>query len=137
MEEPKDYLRISCQLSSWSDRRSQPAPKKCVLIFIKGSSALASFYSLQGLFNTVQVFALILSTIGILALSLLLFTLTHPSLSPGRRTKSWGQMAEVISRDHVSDIHIFLTIYSFTMASDQIYWLSILPRHWSNPFSSF
>lgn len=31
---------------------------------LQGSSALASFYSLQGLFNTVQVFALILSTIG-------------------------------------------------------------------------
>lgn len=30
----------------------------------QGSSALASFYSLQGLFDTVQVFALILSTIG-------------------------------------------------------------------------
>jgi len=30
----------------------------------QGSSALASFYSLQGLVNTVQIFALILSTIG-------------------------------------------------------------------------
>jgi hypothetical protein len=29
----------------------------------QGSSALASFYSLQGLVNTVQVFALLLSTI--------------------------------------------------------------------------
>jgi hypothetical protein len=33
--------------------------------FSKGSSALASFYSLQGLVNTVQIFALILSTIGV------------------------------------------------------------------------
>jgi hypothetical protein len=32
---------------------------------VQGSSALATFYSLQGLTNTVQIFALILSTIGI------------------------------------------------------------------------
>ena len=30
----------------------------------KGSSAIAPFYSLQGLISTVQIFALILSTIG-------------------------------------------------------------------------
>ena len=36
-----------------------------VLIYmLQGSSALATFYSLQGLFNTVQIFALILSTLG-------------------------------------------------------------------------
>jgi len=35
-----------------------------LIIGRQGSSALASFYSLQGLVNTVQVFALILSTIG-------------------------------------------------------------------------
>lgn len=34
------------------------------MIDTQGSSALASFYSLQGLFNTVQIFALLLSTIG-------------------------------------------------------------------------
>ena len=31
---------------------------------VQGSSALATYYSLQGLFNTVQVFALLLSTVG-------------------------------------------------------------------------
>ena len=37
--------------------------------FSKGSSAIASFYSLQGLINTVQIFALILSTIGVVSIS--------------------------------------------------------------------
>lgn len=36
------------------------------MILLQGSSALAPFYSLQGVFNTFQIFALILSTIGML-----------------------------------------------------------------------
>lgn len=31
---------------------------------LQGSSALASFYSLQGLIDALQIFALILSTVG-------------------------------------------------------------------------
>lgn len=34
------------------------------LIFEKGSSAVAMFYSLQGIIDTVQIFALIISSIG-------------------------------------------------------------------------
>ncbi|PPQ62841.1 hypothetical protein CVT24_000535 [Panaeolus cyanescens] len=53
---------------SWRDRRSLLGTSINVLIGFLGSSALASFYSLQGLVNTVQIFALILSTIGKLPL---------------------------------------------------------------------
>ncbi|EFI28599.1 hypothetical protein CC1G_13626 [Coprinopsis cinerea okayama7 len=47
----------------WRDRKTLLRTSMNILIGFLGSSAIASFYSLQGLVNTVQVFALILSTI--------------------------------------------------------------------------
>ncbi|TFK30404.1 hypothetical protein FA15DRAFT_579807 [Coprinopsis marcescibilis] len=48
---------------TWRNRKTILRSTMNVAIGFLGSSALASFYSLQGLVNTVQVFALILSTI--------------------------------------------------------------------------
>ncbi|KAF9568432.1 hypothetical protein CPC08DRAFT_702456 [Agrocybe pediades] len=48
---------------AWRSRVSLLGGSVNFLIGVLGSSALASFYSLQGLINTVQIFALILSTI--------------------------------------------------------------------------
>ncbi|KDR84944.1 hypothetical protein GALMADRAFT_1322109 [Galerina marginata CBS 339.88] len=48
---------------AWRNRDSLLGGSTNFLIGFLGSSALASFYSLQGLINTVQIFALILSTI--------------------------------------------------------------------------
>ncbi|KAF9040576.1 hypothetical protein BJ165DRAFT_1549063 [Panaeolus papilionaceus] len=48
---------------SWRNRRALLGTSINILIGFLGSSALASFYSLQGLINTVQIFALVLSTI--------------------------------------------------------------------------
>ncbi|KAF5312519.1 hypothetical protein D9619_003561 [Psilocybe cf. subviscida] len=47
----------------WRNRSTILGGTINILIAFLGSSALASFYSLQGLINTVQIFALILSTI--------------------------------------------------------------------------
>lgn len=50
-------------LPFWRNRKTILGASLNVIIGFLGSSALASFYSLQGLVNTVQVFALLLSTI--------------------------------------------------------------------------
>ncbi|PFH54435.1 hypothetical protein AMATHDRAFT_19 [Amanita thiersii Skay4041] len=47
----------------WRNRKTILGATVNIMLGFLGSSALASFYSLQGLFNTVQIFALILSTI--------------------------------------------------------------------------
>ncbi|KAG6911998.1 hypothetical protein DXG01_000246 [Tephrocybe rancida] len=47
----------------WRNRKTLLSSTVNIVLGFTGSSALASFYSLQGLLNTVQVFALILSTI--------------------------------------------------------------------------
>ncbi|RDB29648.1 hypothetical protein Hypma_015565 [Hypsizygus marmoreus] len=47
----------------WRNRKNILGSAVNIVLGLTGSSALASFYSLQGLFNTVQIFALILSTI--------------------------------------------------------------------------
>ncbi|KAF9457057.1 hypothetical protein BDZ94DRAFT_1203376 [Collybia nuda] len=49
--------------SVWSNRTTILGSAANLIIGFMGSSAFASFYSLQGLFNTIQIFALILSTI--------------------------------------------------------------------------
>ncbi|TFY82650.1 hypothetical protein EWM64_g1361 [Hericium alpestre] len=48
----------------WRNRNSIFSALVDIALGITGSSALATFYSLQGLFNTLQLFALVLSTIG-------------------------------------------------------------------------
>ncbi|KAF5385209.1 hypothetical protein D9615_001490 [Tricholomella constricta] len=48
---------------AWRNRKTLLGSTVNAVLGFTGSSALASFYSLQGLFNTVQIFALILSTI--------------------------------------------------------------------------
>ncbi|KAF8641214.1 hypothetical protein AX17_000848 [Amanita inopinata Kibby_2008] len=47
----------------WRNRETILGATVNIMLGVLGSSALASFYSLQGLFNTVQIFALLLSTI--------------------------------------------------------------------------
>lgn len=49
---------------AWRNRKSILGSAVNLMLGFMGSSALSTFYSLQGLSNTVQVFALILSTIG-------------------------------------------------------------------------
>ncbi|TFK57131.1 hypothetical protein OE88DRAFT_1620976 [Heliocybe sulcata] len=49
--------------SFWRDRSSILSSLVNWVLDLMGSSALATFYSLQGLMNTVQIFALLLSTI--------------------------------------------------------------------------
>ena len=51
----------------------------------QGSSALASFYSLHGLFDTLQIFALVLNTVGTYHLEKLL----TPCLSFPCRFSLW------------------------------------------------
>ncbi|KAI0274852.1 hypothetical protein BC834DRAFT_814779 [Gloeopeniophorella convolvens] len=48
---------------AWRNRDSILGSLVSIALGVTGSSALATFYSLQGLFNTVQIFALILTTI--------------------------------------------------------------------------
>ncbi|KAF8642326.1 hypothetical protein AX16_009596 [Volvariella volvacea WC 439] len=48
---------------AWKNSKSILSGLVNVLLGVLGSSALAPFYSLQGLFNTVQIFALLLSTL--------------------------------------------------------------------------
>ncbi|OCH96097.1 hypothetical protein OBBRIDRAFT_787550 [Obba rivulosa] len=48
---------------SWRNRDSILSSLVSVAVGVTGSSVLASFYSLQGLFDTVQIFALVLNTI--------------------------------------------------------------------------
>ncbi|GLB36113.1 hypothetical protein LshimejAT787_0304010 [Lyophyllum shimeji] len=48
---------------AWRNRKTLLGATVNVVLGFTGSSALASFYSLQGLLNTIQIFALILSTI--------------------------------------------------------------------------
>ncbi|KAI0068240.1 hypothetical protein BV25DRAFT_1867258 [Artomyces pyxidatus] len=47
----------------WRNRNSIFSSLVSIALGITGSSALATFYSLQGLFNTLQIFALIMNTI--------------------------------------------------------------------------
>ncbi|KAI9511798.1 hypothetical protein F5148DRAFT_1315259 [Russula earlei] len=72
---PLDRLAILGRSLESLETNYKPKPvwRNCNLILggvvntvlgITGSSALATFYSLKGLFNTVQIFALILATIG-------------------------------------------------------------------------
>ncbi|KAF8078666.1 hypothetical protein FPV67DRAFT_71140 [Lyophyllum atratum] len=49
---------------AWRNRKTLLGSTVNIVLGFTGSSALASFYSLQGLLNTIQIFALILSTIG-------------------------------------------------------------------------
>lgn len=59
-----DDLEVnSTQAPFWRNRKTILGSATNAIIGVLGSSALASFYSLQGVFNTVQIFALILSTI--------------------------------------------------------------------------
>ncbi|KII93751.1 hypothetical protein PLICRDRAFT_101645 [Plicaturopsis crispa FD-325 SS-3] len=48
---------------AWRNRNSIFGSLSNILLGFTGSSALAAYYSVQGLFNTAQIFALILSTI--------------------------------------------------------------------------
>ncbi|KAI0052847.1 hypothetical protein FA95DRAFT_1579834 [Auriscalpium vulgare] len=48
---------------AWRNRNSIFSTLVNIALGITGSSALATFYSLQGLFNTIQMFALVLTTI--------------------------------------------------------------------------
>ncbi len=48
----------------WRNRQTILANAVNTVLGFTGSSALAAFYSLQGLANTLQIFALILSTVG-------------------------------------------------------------------------
>ncbi|THH16822.1 hypothetical protein EW146_g3878 [Bondarzewia mesenterica] len=48
---------------AWRNRNSVFGAIVSIVLGITGSSALVTFYSIQGLFNTVQLFALVLSTI--------------------------------------------------------------------------
>lgn len=50
-------------------------------LYLQGSSALASFYSLHGLLDTIQIFALILNTIGKVMSILFAFDLSYRNLS--------------------------------------------------------
>ncbi|KAM6498075.1 hypothetical protein JOM56_006023 [Amanita muscaria] len=50
-------------LPGWRNRKNIIGVTLTILVGILGSSILSTFYSLQGLFNTVQFFALLLSTI--------------------------------------------------------------------------
>ncbi|PBK70305.1 hypothetical protein ARMSODRAFT_885031 [Armillaria solidipes] len=49
--------------ASWRDRKTILGSAVGIVLGVTGSSALATYYSLQGLTNTVQIFALILNTI--------------------------------------------------------------------------
>ncbi|XP_006454307.1 hypothetical protein AGABI2DRAFT_197252 [Agaricus bisporus var. bisporus H97] len=59
-----DLEANSAVVALWRDRKSILGSGINVVIGVLGSSALAPFYDLRGVFNTVQIFALILSTIG-------------------------------------------------------------------------
>ncbi|KAG7450562.1 uncharacterized protein BT62DRAFT_884109 [Guyanagaster necrorhizus] len=50
--------------ASWKDRKTILGSAVGIVLGVTGSSALATYYSLQGLTNTVQIFALILNTIA-------------------------------------------------------------------------
>ncbi|KAJ2920362.1 hypothetical protein MD484_g194, partial [Candolleomyces efflorescens] len=58
-----DLESNNVKLPFWKNRKTILGSSLNVVIGFLGSSALASFYSLQGLVNTVQVFALLLGTI--------------------------------------------------------------------------
>jgi hypothetical protein len=62
----KTLLRQVMNLAIGALVSAQPTERTMLMFRSQGSSALASFYSLQGLVNTVQVFALILGTLGTL-----------------------------------------------------------------------
>ncbi|KXN90068.1 hypothetical protein AN958_05073 [Leucoagaricus sp. SymC.cos] len=59
-----DDLEVNSTVAPfWRNRKTILGSAINAIIGVLGSSALAPFYSLQGVFNTVQIFALILSTI--------------------------------------------------------------------------
>lgn len=60
LEDLEDNSRV---LPGWRDRSTILSTVVNLVLGFTGSSALATFYSLQGLMNTVQVFALLLSTL--------------------------------------------------------------------------
>ncbi|KAF8898790.1 hypothetical protein BD779DRAFT_1430682 [Infundibulicybe gibba] len=59
-----DLEANSAVAPAWRNRKGILGSAVNLVLGLTGSSALASFYSLQGLFNTIQIFALLLSTIG-------------------------------------------------------------------------
>uniref|UniRef100_A0A0W0F5N8 T6SS Phospholipase effector Tle1-like catalytic domain-containing protein n=1 Tax=Moniliophthora roreri TaxID=221103 RepID=A0A0W0F5N8_MONRR len=60
LEELESNSRVA---SWWRDRKTLLGSAVNLVLGLTGSSVLATFYSLQGISNTVQVFALILSTL--------------------------------------------------------------------------
>ncbi|KAK0506489.1 hypothetical protein EDD18DRAFT_1455799 [Armillaria luteobubalina] len=61
---PLDDLETNSKVpASWRDRKTVLGSAVGIVLGVTGSSALATYYSLQGLTNTVQIFALILNSI--------------------------------------------------------------------------
>ncbi|KAF8168145.1 hypothetical protein B0H34DRAFT_48390 [Crassisporium funariophilum] len=98
---------------AWRNRKSILGATMNVLLGLMGSSALASFYSLQGLINTVQIFALILSTI---------VPLSGKNLENDWRTLFLGTIPNILALNFASILAqslvilvIFMTIAAFLL----------------------
>jgi hypothetical protein len=85
-------------------------------LHLQGSSVLSTFYSLQGLSNTVQIFALILSTLGKNHRGGALHFRLINSYSPSGGSTSRRQMAEAVPGHHVrSRIVSFKSVLNFRL----------------------
>ncbi|KAJ4486079.1 hypothetical protein J3R30DRAFT_3443672 [Lentinula aciculospora] len=106
----------------WRNRKTLLGSAVSLVIGLTGSSAIATYYSLQGVVNTVQVFALILSTF---------VPVTGEDLANEWRTLFLGTIPNVLALNFASTLTqslIFLVIFMI-IATGLLYYFQRRARH--------
>ncbi|KAJ3799908.1 hypothetical protein GGU11DRAFT_775291 [Lentinula aff. detonsa] len=106
----------------WRNRKTLLGSAVNLVIGLTGSSAIATYYSLQGVVNTVQVFALILSTF---------VPVTGENLANEWRTLFLGTIPNVLALNFASTLTqslIFLVIFMI-IATGLLYYFQRRARH--------
>ncbi|KAJ3883366.1 hypothetical protein F5051DRAFT_391948 [Lentinula edodes] len=106
----------------WRNRKTLLGAAVSLFMGLTGSSAIATYYSLQGVVNTVQVFALILSTF---------VPVTGEDLANEWRTLFLGTIPNVLALNFASTLTqslIFLVIFMI-IASGLLYYFQQRARH--------
>ncbi|KAJ3779177.1 hypothetical protein FB446DRAFT_782719 [Lentinula raphanica] len=106
----------------WRNRKTLLGSAVSLVLGLTGSSAIATYYSLQGVVNTVQVFALILSTF---------VPVTGDKLANEWRTLFLGTIPNVLALNFASTLTqslIFLVIFML-IASGLLYYFRRRARH--------
>ncbi|KIK70943.1 hypothetical protein GYMLUDRAFT_66152 [Collybiopsis luxurians FD-317 M1] len=106
----------------WRNRKTILGSAVSLVIGLTGSSAIAMYYSLQGLVNTVQIFALILST---------LIPVTGENLASQWRKLFLGTIPNVLALNFASTLTQSLTflIIFMILAAGLLYRFSAEARH--------